>query len=77
MADVVEVKHKPAEVKGRQYVWGTGRRKAAVARVRIAEGAGTIKVNGREVDAFFSDVEKKAAELSPPGGTQPSTGDKQ
>ena len=35
-----------------------------------------IKVE-REVDAFFSDVEKKAAELSPPGGTQPSTGDKQ
>jgi len=35
-----------------------------------------IKVD-REVDAFFSAVEKKAAELSPPGGTQPSTGDKQ
>ena len=65
MADVVEVKHKPAEVKGRQYVWGTGRRKSAVARVRIAEGAGTIKVNGREVDNFFSEVQDREAVTAP------------
>ena len=34
-----------------------------------------IKVD-REVDAFFSEVEKKAAEKNPPVNTQPSTGDK-
>jgi small subunit ribosomal protein S9 len=35
------------------YVWGTGRRKTAVARVRIREGSGTFQVNGLEVDAYF------------------------
>jgi len=65
VADIVEVKHKPAEVKGRQYVWGTGRRKSAVARVRIAEGSGTIKVNGREVDNFFSEIQDREAVTAP------------
>jgi small subunit ribosomal protein S9 len=35
------------------YVWGTGRRKTAVARVRIREGSGKFLVNGLEVDAYF------------------------
>ena len=34
-------------------IWGTGRRKTAVARVRIREGTGTFLVNGLEVDAYF------------------------
>lgn len=32
---------------------GTGRRKTAVARVRIRDGQGKITVNGREMAAFF------------------------
>jgi small subunit ribosomal protein S9 len=32
---------------------GTGRRKTAVARVRLAPGSGTITVNGRAFDAYF------------------------
>jgi len=35
------------------FVWGTGRRKAAVARVRIKEGDGKFLINKREVDKFF------------------------
>lgn len=31
----------------------TGRRKTAVARVRLAEGSGQITVNGREFDDYF------------------------
>jgi small subunit ribosomal protein S9 len=31
----------------------TGRRKGAVARVRIRPGAGTITINGRDVAAYF------------------------
>lgn len=31
----------------------TGRRKAAIARVRLLPGNGTIIVNGRPVDAYF------------------------
>lgn len=36
------------------YVWGTGRRKTAVARVRIKAGTGQFLVNGKPVDEFFS-----------------------
>ncbi len=35
------------------YTWGTGRRKTAVARVRIREGTGKFLVNDLEVDAYF------------------------
>jgi small subunit ribosomal protein S9 len=38
----------------RQHHYGTGRRKTAVARVYIRPGKGTITVNGRPVDEFFS-----------------------
>jgi small subunit ribosomal protein S9 len=31
----------------------TGRRKAAVARVRLRNGAGNISVNGRPLDGYF------------------------
>jgi small subunit ribosomal protein S9 len=33
---------------------GTGRRKSAVARVRLSEGTGRIFVNSREADDYFS-----------------------
>ena len=32
---------------------GTGRRKTAIARVRIATGTGKITVNGRAVESYF------------------------
>lgn len=35
-----------------QY-WGTGRRKNAVARVRLVPGTGTITVNGRSIEDYF------------------------
>ncbi|MBX6377759.1 MAG: 30S ribosomal protein S9 [Clostridia bacterium] len=35
-----------------QY-WGTGRRKEAVARVRLVPGSGRVVVNGREMEAYF------------------------
>ncbi|MGQ0577318.1 MAG: 30S ribosomal protein S9 [Betaproteobacteria bacterium] len=36
------------------YNYGTGRRKSAVARVFIKPGKGTIVVNDKPVDQFFS-----------------------
>ena len=36
-----------------KYIWGTGRRKNALARVRICTGTGEIKINGREVEDYF------------------------
>lgn len=35
------------------YVWGTGRRKTAVAQVRIRPGEGKFVVNKKELEAFF------------------------
>ncbi len=35
------------------YFWGTGRRKCALARVRIRPGDGAFKVNEREVAEYF------------------------
>ncbi len=38
------------------YWWGTGRRKAAVARVRVRPGEGKFLVNDRPFDQFFTEV---------------------
>jgi len=35
------------------WYWGTGRRKTAVARVRVKTGTGAIEVNGKEFADFF------------------------
>ena len=34
--------------------WGTGRRKTAVARVRVVPGSGTITINGRPGDNYLN-----------------------
>ena len=36
-----------------KYYYGTGRRKNAVARVRLTEGSGKITVNGKDLDEYF------------------------
>ncbi|MFO8008533.1 MAG: 30S ribosomal protein S9 [Candidatus Brocadiia bacterium] len=36
------------------WIWGTGRRKAAVARVRMRPGTGLIDVNGRDMEEYFA-----------------------
>lgn len=35
------------------YYWGTGRRKNAVARVRLLPGNGNIVVNGKDIEDYF------------------------
>lgn len=35
------------------FIWGTGRRKTAVARVRIREGTGKFEVNGLDMKVYF------------------------
>jgi small subunit ribosomal protein S9 len=45
------------------YIWGTGRRKTATARVRIKPGTGKFVVNGKEFDQFFvTDDTRRAAQ---------------
>jgi small subunit ribosomal protein S9 len=42
-----------AETKINEYL-GTGRRKTAIARVRLASGSGKITINGRAIDNYFT-----------------------
>ncbi|MFH1998582.1 MAG: 30S ribosomal protein S9, partial [Planctomycetota bacterium] len=55
---------------GKEYTWGTGRRKTAVARVRICEGSGTITINNRKYDEFFPVITHQIAVLSPLKATE-------
>ena len=54
-----------AEKKKVTFYLGTGRRKTAVARVRVSEGKGTILINERPLEEFFSEAKDKAAVLAP------------
>jgi small subunit ribosomal protein S9 len=47
------------------YVWGTGRRKTAVARVRIKSGSGQFVVNGKPLEEFFTTLETRRAVRQP------------
>lgn len=49
----------------KSYVWGTGRRKSAVARVRIAPGTGKISINKRELNDFFTNERDRKSIFGP------------
>ena len=38
---------------GKEYFYGTGRRKSSVARVRVYNGTGKITINNRDIDDYF------------------------
>ena len=56
---------KPAAKEAKTYYIGTGRRKSAVARVRVTEGKGTVTINGRPLDDYFTEEKDRAAVLGP------------
>ncbi len=43
----------PAKRDAAGFVWGTGRRKTSVARVRLKPGTGKIEINGRPLEEYF------------------------
>jgi len=47
------MKGKPMEDKPKDIYWATGRRKTAVARVRIFSGKGKININGEPSEKYF------------------------
>ena len=49
----------------KDYVWGTGRRKTSVARVRIRAGNGIITVNGRPMEDYFPVEQHRVDILAP------------
>ena len=55
-----------AETKTKKtYYWGTGRRKTAVARVRLCEGSGQILINGRALEDYFTEEKDRNAVIGP------------
>lgn len=52
------------------FIWGTGRRKTAVARVRIKPGEGKYLINGREVRVYFTELRDQEDALAPLKVTQ-------
>lgn len=48
-----------------KYSWGTGRRKTAVARVRLRPGSGSIMVNDREMEEYFPREDHRLAVKAP------------
>ncbi len=67
-AEAPEVAHVPV-IRGRKDKFGvsmgTGRRKTAVARIRLKEGKGDIKINGRELNEFFPTEANRHFVLAP------------
>ena len=49
----------------RTFYIATGRRKTAIARVRVTEGKGNVLINDRPVDQYFSEDKDRAAVLGP------------
>ena len=49
----------------RAYYYGTGRRKTAVARVRLYPGAGPLVVNGKPLDEVFPQDKMRRTILQP------------
>lgn len=48
-----------------EYIWGTGRRKTAVARVRIIKGTGKVLVNDRALQDYFPTEVQAQQSLAP------------
>ena len=53
------------EGNGKSDSLGTGRRKSAVARVRVRAGNGRISINRRELEEFFKTPQLRHAVLAP------------
>ena len=49
----------------RKFTWGVGRRKSAVARVRIAPGTGKIEINNRPLNDYLTSERDRKALFGP------------
>jgi small subunit ribosomal protein S9 len=52
------------------YTWGLGRRKSAVARVRIKPGTGRVTINGKEANDYFPALQDQKAVQAPLAATE-------
>ena len=56
---------KPAKPDMGGFIWGTGRRKSSVARVRVKPGKGQLLINNRKVSEYFSLDKDRNAVMAP------------
>lgn len=54
-----------ADTANQETIWGLGRRKSAVARVRIKAGTGVMTINKRPSDEFFCNANDRNALQKP------------
>jgi small subunit ribosomal protein S9 len=61
-----EAAEAPVETAGGSYIYAIGRRKTAIAKVRVIKnGKGTITVNGKPLEKFFTTFETRNMVSSP------------
>src|ERR687895_2390412 len=67
MAETTTTLEAPAsETRARpSYIWGVGRRKSSVARVRIAPGSGKIEINERELNEYLTNERDRKGIFGP------------
>jgi len=53
-----------------KFIWGLGRRKSSVARVRIHAGAGAFLVNGKPIDDYFPTLQGRERASAPLRATE-------
>jgi small subunit ribosomal protein S9 len=54
-----------AKAAPKKFYLGTGRRKTAVARVRLSEGSGKIQINGRGLTDYFTEEKDRGSVMGP------------
>ena len=54
----------------KHYWWGTGRRKTAIARVRLRAGSGKFEVNKRPLEKYFSEDKDRLDAVAPLKATE-------
>lgn len=59
MSTVVVAEQKLRSGRVGEYSIATGRRKTAVARVRLKSGNGIVIINGRELDVYFPSIKDR------------------
>ena len=62
-APVVTLKAATPDMGG--FIWGTGRRKSSVARVRVKPGNGELMINKQQVHEYFSQEKDRNAISAP------------
>jgi small subunit ribosomal protein S9 len=68
------VSQAPPKITKANPIWGIGRRKTAVARVRLLPGEGQLVINSRSVDEYFKEEKDRQSVLSPLVATKQTQG---